>query len=77
MHTEVGSTPSVTGMAMIFGNAEDSSSTIRQKEEFTCRGEPLAVTGSVIPNPYDTYLKHVHNGEEPEQLTVAKDSHAL
>ncbi|KZT10268.1 uncharacterized protein LAESUDRAFT_755772 [Laetiporus sulphureus 93-53] len=69
--------PSVTGMATIFENAEDSSATIGQEEEFTCRGEPLAVTGSIIPDPYDTYLKHIPNGDEPEQLTVAKGSHAL
>ncbi|KZS99419.1 uncharacterized protein LAESUDRAFT_765550, partial [Laetiporus sulphureus 93-53] len=69
--------PSATGMATIFENAEDSSATIGQGEELTCRGEPLEATGSVIPDPYDAYLKHVHSGDEPEQLTVAKDSHAL
>ncbi len=64
-------------MAPILESAEDGAITVGQEEEFTCHGEPLVATGSIIPNPYNAYLKHVHNDDEPEQLMVMKDSHAL
>ncbi|KZT08425.1 uncharacterized protein LAESUDRAFT_649155 [Laetiporus sulphureus 93-53] len=32
---------------------------------------------SIVPDPYEVYLHHIHKHSEPDQLMVAKESHAL
>jgi hypothetical protein len=33
--------------------------------------------GYIIPDIYETYLKNLPQGQQPCELTVAKESHAL
>ncbi|KZT02527.1 uncharacterized protein LAESUDRAFT_762660 [Laetiporus sulphureus 93-53] len=55
----------------------DEEYALKASANFTCGGEPLKLNGSIVPDPYKVYLCHIHKHSEPDQLMVAKESHAV
>ncbi|EIW51315.1 uncharacterized protein TRAVEDRAFT_54667 [Trametes versicolor FP-101664 SS1] len=45
--------------------------------QVSCRGEPLQPGGVILPDPYEVYLRRLAPGNDPRELRVAKESHAL
>ncbi|EED84101.1 predicted protein [Postia placenta Mad-698-R] len=45
--------------------------------QLSCSGATLEPGATIVPNPYETYLKHIPHGEHPAEFTVARDSNAI
>lgn len=67
------STEPVTS-AHIVEIADDEVISINQ---LSCSGATLEPGATIVPDPYETYLKHVPHGEYPAEFTVARDSNAI
>ncbi|KAI0958351.1 hypothetical protein AcV7_004191 [Taiwanofungus camphoratus] len=49
----------------------------KEVHQLSCSGAALQPGATIVPDPYETYLKHVPHGEHPANLTVACDSNAI
>ncbi|EED77429.1 predicted protein [Postia placenta Mad-698-R] len=45
--------------------------------QLSCSGATLEPGATIVPDPYETYLKHIPHGEHPTEFTVARDSNAI
>ncbi|EED85269.1 predicted protein [Postia placenta Mad-698-R] len=45
--------------------------------QLSCSGATLEPGATIVPDPYETYLKHIPHGEHPAEFTVARDSNAI
>ncbi|KAF9803503.1 hypothetical protein IEO21_09661 [Rhodonia placenta] len=45
--------------------------------QLSCSGATLEPGATIIPDPYETYLKHIPHGKYPAEFTVARDSNAI
>ncbi|OSX55917.1 hypothetical protein POSPLADRAFT_1063273, partial [Postia placenta MAD-698-R-SB12] len=45
--------------------------------QLSCSGAMLEPGATIVPDPYETYLKHIPHGEHPAEFTVARDSNAI
>ncbi|KAI0964673.1 hypothetical protein AcW1_001441 [Taiwanofungus camphoratus] len=70
--------PKATYMAQITELSDDlASKTMLATSELLCHGEPLVPGSTIIPDPYETYLRHVPGKEEPSEIIVARDSNSI
>ncbi|KAI0949356.1 hypothetical protein AcW1_008990 [Taiwanofungus camphoratus] len=70
--------PKATHMAQITELSDDlASKTTLATSELSCHGEPLVPGSTIIPDPYETYLRHVPGKEEPSEIIVARDSNSI
>ncbi|EED80174.1 predicted protein [Postia placenta Mad-698-R] len=60
--------------AHIVGIGADEVTAINQ---LSCSGATLEPSATIVPDPYETYLKHIPHGEHPAEFTVARDSNAI
>ncbi|EED81088.1 predicted protein [Postia placenta Mad-698-R] len=56
---------------------EISADEVMAINQLSCSGTTLEPGATIIPNPYETYLKHIPHGEYPAEFTVAHDSNAI
>ncbi|EED77428.1 predicted protein, partial [Postia placenta Mad-698-R] len=45
--------------------------------QLSCSGATLEPGATIVPDPYETYLKHIPHGEHPAEFTVARNSNAI
>ncbi|EED78589.1 predicted protein [Postia placenta Mad-698-R] len=45
--------------------------------QLSCSGATLEPGATIVPDPYETYLKHIPHSEYPAEFTVARDSNAI
>ncbi|EED82694.1 predicted protein [Postia placenta Mad-698-R] len=45
--------------------------------QLSCSGATLEPGATIVPDPYETYLKHIPHGEHPAEFTIARDSNAI
>ncbi|KAF9816817.1 hypothetical protein IEO21_03897 [Rhodonia placenta] len=45
--------------------------------QLSCLGATLEPGATIVPDPYETYLKHIPHGEYPAEFTVARDSNTI
>ncbi|EED80705.1 predicted protein [Postia placenta Mad-698-R] len=45
--------------------------------QLSCSGATLEPGATIVPDPYETYLKHIPHGEHPAEFTVARDSNTI
>ncbi|EED81822.1 predicted protein [Postia placenta Mad-698-R] len=45
--------------------------------QLSCSDAMLEPGATIVPDPYETYLKHIPHGEHPAEFTVARDSNAI
>ncbi|EED82851.1 predicted protein [Postia placenta Mad-698-R] len=45
--------------------------------QLSCSGATLEPGATIVPDPYETYLKHIPYGEHPAEFTVARDSNTI
>ncbi|KAF9797582.1 hypothetical protein IEO21_10855 [Rhodonia placenta] len=45
--------------------------------QLSCSGATLEPGATIVPDPYETYLKHIPHGEYPAEFTVARDSNTI
>lgn len=58
-------------------NSTDGGSISEDPANVSCSGAPLLPEGVIVPDFYESYLKRLAPGHDPDELTVAKESHAL
>ncbi|EED79153.1 predicted protein [Postia placenta Mad-698-R] len=45
--------------------------------QLSCSCATLEPGATIVPDPYETYLKHIPHGEHPAEFTIARDSNAI
>ncbi|EED81133.1 predicted protein [Postia placenta Mad-698-R] len=56
---------------------EISADEVTAVNQLSCSGATLEPGATIVPDPYETYLKHIPHGEHPAEFTVARDSNAI
>ncbi|OSX66159.1 hypothetical protein POSPLADRAFT_1133345 [Postia placenta MAD-698-R-SB12] len=56
---------------------EISADDVTAVNQLSCSGATLEPGATIVPDPYETYLKHIPHGEHPAEFTVARDSNAI
>ena len=56
---------------------EISADEVTVVNQLSCSGATLEPGATIVPDPYETYLKHIPHGEHPAEFTVARDSNAI
>ncbi|KAF9799701.1 hypothetical protein IEO21_10520 [Rhodonia placenta] len=56
---------------------EISADEVMAVNQLSCSGATLEPSATIVPDPYETYLKHIPHGEYPAEFTVTRDSNAI